>query len=270
MQTQAAIPGVRACPDCGALSSTRFCGECGRALVAPSTESTAVLLREGLSEALGVENGYWPTLRDLLIRPARVMEAYGSGEAVSYVRPFKLFFLLAGTYILLLSFAQPFEFDIGMLVQQSNPEQNRVIAEVLAKKQITQDVLNERFAQRLNTVLPLISALLLVPLALVLRRMQPQRPLRDHVLFMATLTNAMWIVCILLVPLAFLSRGVFLASAQVVGIGYLAWGIARMYPGATRTRTSLRVAGFVMADYVMTIGVTLLVQMAVLASIFVI
>lgn len=268
MQTQAAVPGLATCPDCGALNTTRFCGECGRALQAAAVaETTPGLLREGLSEALGVEKGVWLTLRDLLIRPARVIEAYWSGEAVSYVRPFKLFFLLAGTYILLLSFAQPMEFDMNHLLQ-GDAEQRQKITALLAEKNITQDVLNDRFAQRLNTVLPLISALILLPLAAVLRRMKPERPLRDHVLFMTSITNAMWIACILLMPLTLLGRGYFLAGAQAVGIGYLVWGISRMYAGRTRALTVARAFGFVVADYLLTIPLMLLVQILVMTSIF--
>ncbi len=268
MQTQAAASGLRTCPACGALNHTRFCGECGRALEAPSTEGTAGLLREGLSEALGVEKGIFQTLRDLLIRPAHVIQAYWSGEPLGYVRPFKLFFLLAGVYILLLSLVQPIEFDIKNLLQQPNPEQNRVIAELLREKGITQAVLNDRFAQRLNTALPLVTALLLLPLAALLRRMQPQRPMRDHVIFMASITNTMWIACILLLPLAFLGPMVFIAVAQTVGMGYMGWGIARMYPGTTRTRTGLRVAGFILADYLLSFPVVMLMQIIALASIF--
>ncbi|HST62241.1 MAG TPA: DUF3667 domain-containing protein, partial [Longimicrobium sp.] len=93
-QTQAAIPGLRTCPACGALSSTRFCGECGRALdapAAPASEGTSGLLREGLSEVLGVEKGVIQTLRDLLLHPVRVIQAYWSGEGAGYVRPFRIY-----------------------------------------------------------------------------------------------------------------------------------------------------------------------------------
>jgi hypothetical protein len=264
MQTQAAISGLRTCPACGALSPTRFCGECGHALD-PASES---LLRETLSEAFGVEKGVWQTLRDLLIRPASVIQAYWSGQPAGYVRPFKLFFLLAGLYILLLSFVQPMEFDLNALLSSGNAERNQKILALLQEKHITQEVLNERFSQRLNTVIPLLGALLLVPLAALLRRMKPERPLRDHVLFMASITNAMWIACMLVMPVAFLGKWAFVACAQVVGLGYLGWGIARMYPGATPTRTGLRVAGFVLADYLLTIPLMLLVQILVMASIF--
>jgi hypothetical protein len=267
-QTQAAISGLRTCPACGALNHTRFCGECGHALEASSTEGTAGLLREGLSEALGVEKGVFQTLRDLLIRPTRVIQAYWSGEGVGYMPPFRIYFLLAGTYILLLSIVQPMEFKLEDLMQQPNPEQNRAIAELLRKKGITQAVLNDRFAQRLNTVLPLVSALLLLPLAALLRRMKPQRPLRDHVMFMASITNATWLACILLLPLSFLGRAPFLVGAQLAGLGYMVWGLVRMYPGTTRTRTGLRVAGFVLANYLLILPVVLLMQVLVMASIF--
>lgn len=267
-QTQAAPSGLRTCPACGALNHTRFCGECGHALEAASAQRTDGLLREGLSEVLGVEKGVFQTLRDLLIRPTRVVRAYWSGEATGYVRPLKLFFLLAGVYILLLSWAQPMEFDMNALLASGPPEQNHAGAELLREKNITQDVLNDRFSQRLNTILPLVSALLLVPLAALLRRMQPQRPFRDHVMFMASITNAMWIACILMIPLVFVGKWAFLAGAQVVGIGYLAWSVARMYPGTTRARTGLRAAGFIVADYLLTIPVMLLVQILVMASIF--
>jgi hypothetical protein len=268
MQTQAALSGVRTCPDCGAPSSTRFCGECGRSVDASAPAGTAGLLREGLSEALGVERGYWTTLRDLLVRPGRVMDAYWSGDAVAYVRPFKLFFLLAGTYILLLSLAQPMKFSLDDLARQMNPEQFRGFTALLAEKHITQEMLNDRFVQRLNTALPLVAALLMIPMAAVLRWMQPARPFRDHVLFMVTLTNTIWIACILLMPLALVGRMAFALSAQAVGIGYTIWGLARMYRAPTRTRTGLRVAGFILADYVLTIPLMLLLQILVMLSIF--
>jgi len=43
-------------------------------------------------------------------------------------------------------------------------------------------------------------------------------------------------------------------------------GIFALYPAATRTRTSLRLAGFLLADILLTMVISLAAQIAVLAA----
>ena len=134
---------ARTCAHCGAASATRFCGECGRPMDAAPAAAPG-LLRESVAEVLGVEHGLWGTLRDLLVRPVKVFDAYLSGAADGYVRPLKLFFLLAGAYMLLLSIVRPMSFDTGVLLNSGNPEWGRALAEMMARRGLTVATLAER------------------------------------------------------------------------------------------------------------------------------
>lgn len=263
MQTTAAITGLRACPACGAMNATRFCGDCGRAVDAAPARTVEVL-KEGASELFGVDKSALRTVRDLLLHPLKVAGAVRSGNEAGYVRPFRLFFLLASVYILLLTTIQPHSFDIA---DQVRPQDMAKMVEVAAGNGISREMMNARFGQRMNMLLPLISAVLLIPLAALLRRMDRSRRLGDHVLTMASITNSMWITCILLIPLAFLGKWPFMIAAQLAGMGYISAAIIRLYPAATRVRTGLRLVGFLLADYTLTMLLSLALTLGVMISV---
>lgn len=258
-----AIPGLRACPSCGAMNATRFCGDCGRPLAAVP-QRTAAVLKEGASELLGVDAGLPRTLRDLVLRPLKVARAVRAGNEEGYVRPFRLYFLLASAYILLLTTVQPHTFE---LASHATPDQMAKMVRVAGEHGISREMMDARFGQRMNMVLPLISAILLIPMALLLRRMDRTRPVGDHVLTMASVTNSMWGMCIVLMPVAFLGKWPFVAAAQAVGVACIAGMIIRLYPGRTHLRTGMRVAAFLVADYVMTLLLSMIILLGVMFSV---
>jgi hypothetical protein len=263
MQTTAAIPGLRACPACGAMNDKRFCGDCGRA-VDGTPARTVEVLKEGASELFGVDKSALRTIRDLLLHPLKVAQSVRGDNEEGYVRPFRLFFLLAGAYILLLTTVQPHSFD---LASHATADQLAKMAKVAAGNGISQEMMNARFGQRMNMLLPLISAMMLIPLAALLRRMDRSRRLGDHVLTMASITNSMWITCILLIPMAFLGKWPFIIAAQLAGVGYISAAIIRLYPAATRVRTGLRLVGFLLANVTLTMLITFTLTLGVMVSV---
>ncbi|HEY0024397.1 MAG TPA: hypothetical protein VGB24_15885 [Longimicrobium sp.] len=263
METTAAIPGLRACPACGTMSATRFCGDCGRA-VDGTPARTVEVLKEGASELFGVDRSALRTIRDLLLHPLKVAQSVRGDNEEGYVRPFRLFFLLAGAYILLLTTVQPHSFELS---SQATPEQLATMAKVAAGHGISPEMMNARFGQRMNMLLPLISAVMLIPLGALLRRMDRSRPVGDHMLMMASVTNSLWITCILLIPVAFLGKWPFMIAAQLAGIGYISAAIIRLYPGATRVRTGLRLVGFLLAYYTLTMLLSIALSLGVMISV---
>lgn len=262
----AAVP--RTCAHCGASGTTRFCGECGHAL-----ESVAVpgLLRETAAEVLGVEHGMLGTLRDQLIRPVRVYRAHLEGNADGYVRPIKLFFLLAGLYMLLLSVVRPLNFDISELMRgatfSAGPEGAHALSELLEKRGLTQDVLNERVQSRMNTATPLAVALTLLPMAFLLRLMRRDRPFREHVMFLLTFSNSVWLVSILSLPLFWKFEGATSVLMQVVAYAYVGLGFFAYYQSRTRLRTAGRFAVYMVTDLVLSLLVGYLLMAGVLLTV---
>lgn len=263
-----ASAALRTCTHCGAAGTTRFCGECGHAL-----ESVAVpgLLRETAAEVLGVEHGMLGTLRDQLIRPVKVYRAHLEGNGQGYVRPLKLFFLLAGVYMLLLSLVRPFAFDIDELLRgataSAGSEGAQALAAMLERRGLTQEVLNERAQSRMNTATPLVVALALLPMAGLLKWMRRERPFREHVMFVLTFSNSLWIASILTLPLFWNFLGGATVLMQLVGYAYVGLGFFAFYPSQTRLRTAGRFTVYMAVDvllsllfgYALAVGVLLTV-----------
>ena len=268
MQSQPALTAdaaLRVCAHCGAAGTTRFCGECGRPLDAVPVSKD--LLRETVAEVLGVEQGLLGTLRDLLVRPVKVFHAYLHGNASGYVRPLKLFFLLAGAYMLLLSLIKPLTFDLDMLLNQPNPEWSRAMAELLERRGITQEILNERMQARMNTATPLVIALALLPMAWLLKRMRPERSFHEHLMFQLTFSNCVWLLSILLLPLMRVASSATLLGLQLLAYAYIGVGFFTYYAARTRLRTSLKFAGYVAADMALTYAVGFLLGAGVLLTV---
>lgn len=261
-----AATDVRVCAHCGAAGTTRFCGECGRTLdAAPDAKSS--LLREGVAEVLGVDHGLWGTVRDLLIRPVKVYDAYLRGNADGYVRPLKLFFVLAGAYMLLLSLVQPLTFDVEHLLRQNDPNVASQLAELVQRRGLTHEMLNERFQARMNTATPLVIALALLPLAWLLRMMRRERPFHEHLMFVITFSNCVWLLSLLLLPVMRVGSQTAALALQLLGYGYVGIGFFAIYGSPSRMRTGLKFAAYVVADLALTALVGFVLGAGVLLSV---
>lgn len=253
-------PAARNCVHCGAKSTTRFCGECGRPLdVAAAPGAPSGLLRESVAEMLGVEQGLLGTLRDLMLRPTKVFRAYLSGNREGYSRPFKVFFLLAGVYMLLLSLVHPFSFD-------TDPRLKQAIGELVAKSGVSEEVITQRVRGRMNTLTPLVIALALLPMAALLKTMRRERPFADHVMFQLTFSNCIWVLSILSVPLLLVAPQWAVLVLQLGGYAYIGRGFFAFYAARTRALTALKFAGYVAVDLTLTYLVGALLFGGVLLS----
>jgi hypothetical protein len=168
--------------------------------------------------------------------------------------------------MLLLSIVRPISFDPGVLLQQS-PELGRRLAEMMAQRGITQAVLEERMQARMNTTTPLVIALALLPMALLLKAMRRDRPFADHVMFMLTFSNCVWLVSLLSVPLMLVAPGAATVGVQLLAYGYIGVGFFSFYRAQTRALTALKFFGYVLADLTVTYVVGLLLLAAVLLSV---
>lgn len=280
MKPQAVGPAPRRCPQCGAVATTRFCGECGYPLgpLPAPPEDLRTLVRAGAAEVLGLDRRLLATGRDLLLHPARVVAAHLERRAHAYVHPLKLFFFLGGLFMLCLGWLQPFSFA-AVVSQTSSTEVNlpRVvfgaadtagIRQVFAAHGLTEETADARFVERSNAATPVATGLALLPMALILGLLQRERPRRDHLTFLLVMSNAVWILSLLLLPIFLLSQTVTVVALNAGRYLYLAVGFWAIYGGASRVGTAARFGAFALSDVVVTSLVSLLLTMAILASIF--
>ena len=258
------------CAHCGATGASRFCGECGRPLVAAPAGPAGVrdLVRETAAEALGLDRRILASLRDLLLHPGRLAVAHIEGRDAGYVSPLKLFLFLGGIYMLCLSWIQPNSFEQAELMRTGvNPARAANLQRVLAEHGLTIAEANERFQGRMNAVTPIITALSLVPLAMFLGVLHRGRPMRDHLTYLLVGSNSVWLLSLLGLPLAPVSRPIYTTVMLIGMYVYLGIGFFAVYPGP-RNRSVPRFAAFAIVDFLITSVVGVLLAALVFASIF--
>src|SRR4026209_1719286 len=185
MEAREAATATITCPGCGAVVATPYCGYCGGLLrdeVGVPLDPRA-FVREGAVEAFGLDNRIARTARDTLIRPAEVIRAHLKGGGAEYVHPLKFFLLLAGVYMVVLTWLQPFNFfaiadapdsyGVNLLQIVLGADNATELRAVFSARGLTEETANARFEGRMNTLTPLVSALSLVPLALILGVLWP-------------------------------------------------------------------------------------------------
>lgn len=91
-----------ACPACQAGLHGRYCSDCGQDS-RPDSRGAAFLMRDAFAEVFSLEGKTWHTLRDVVRRPSRLLNAYRTGVGDYYFSPFKLFLVMSATVFLFLS-----------------------------------------------------------------------------------------------------------------------------------------------------------------------
>ena len=263
-------PTSSTCAHCGAVGSSRFCGECGRALIAEPAGPQGVreLVRDTAAEALGLDRRIFASVRDLLVHPGRIVVAHVEGRDAGYVSPLKLLLLFGGIYMLLLSWIQPVSFEQGELVRAGiDPTSASNLQRLLAEHGLTVDEANRRFQERMNAVTPIITALALVPMALFLRVLQRGRPLRDHLTYLMVASNSAWLISILGLPLALVSKPAYLLVSTIGMYVYLGIGFFALYEGHRSSKVA-RFAGFAVVDFIISAALGALMGAGIFASLF--
>ncbi len=115
-------PEPRACPNCGALVVTEFCGHCGQ-----RNTQHLVSLREMVADVvddqLSVNGTLARTVVPLLLKPGYLTEEYLRGRIVSYVAPLRLLLVSLAVFLLAVEYR----------VARDRPEIERAVTAAIAK-----------------------------------------------------------------------------------------------------------------------------------------
>jgi hypothetical protein len=226
------------------------------------------LVRDTAVEVVGFDRRLWSTLRDLILRPAQVVLAHLGARAHDYVHPLRLFLFLGGLYMLLLSWVQPFTFSPDTLRQSGLSEERAAeLTALMARHGLTVEVVDARYQDRMNATVPLTTALALVPMALLLGLMHRGRPFREHLTFLLVMSNAVWLLSLLILPLAPVNRALHGLAATVLVYIYLGIGYFAVYGSESRARTAGRFALFAIVDLIVSALLGLLLGIAVFVSV---
>ena len=92
--------GQTQCANCGASSSTAFCGECGQDQK-QATLSVGLWLKEIFQELFSVDSRFLVSLRLLLFSPGKLGSEWQLGRRKKYISPTRLYIISASLFFLI-------------------------------------------------------------------------------------------------------------------------------------------------------------------------
>jgi len=99
-------PSHRACLNCGAPLTGRYCANCSQPADV-HVPSTMELIHEALEGLTHSDSRLWRTLYLLWLKPGRLTQEFILGRRVAYLPPFRLYLVLSVIFFLLASLSPP-------------------------------------------------------------------------------------------------------------------------------------------------------------------
>ena len=113
------------CKNCGVNFEGNFCPNCGQ-----KPNSGRLVLRDSLKDItdqwIGIDNPFFQTMKDLIVRPGKMIKEYIGGKRKSYTQPFRYFIFILAFYLIfrqIMGF-NPIEAFSEMLGSQELPNPN--------------------------------------------------------------------------------------------------------------------------------------------------
>ncbi|MFN2398522.1 MAG: DUF3667 domain-containing protein [Gemmatimonadaceae bacterium] len=218
-----------------------------------SDVAPTLLLREDAKEALGLDARIAATIKDLLLHPVRITRAWLAGDRSRYVAALRVFFTLGAAYMLALSILNPYSFDprdrtaAGFDARTADR-----IAGIIRERGVDPELVAERFQSRMNTAIPVVVALALFPMVGVLMLLRRSEGWYQHFVFMLGFSNAVWLLTLLMLPLAVWNDRVYALIALILIYVYLGVGYFAFYRERTPLKTTSKFVLFAVADFVVT------------------
>jgi hypothetical protein len=206
--------------------------------------------RELLDDAFVIQKGLWQTIVALLIRPRRVVEAYGKDAGTAYYSPVKWVLLTTAVLTFVLYAAVDFDRILDDQIQSSltspqtqlDEEDHAQAREIADAAAMIYKKLNRDFSA-LSTLFLLLPAISLFSFLLYRRRIAG---FSRHMAFNAYFIGEINVLqLVLVIPMFFMSteslqESGYMISLDVVGITYLLYAYLRLF--ATRRVGSWLVA----------------------------
>lgn len=107
-------PAGHACRNCGRHLDGPFCAECGQAERDGHPPSAGHFFHDLVHEFLHLDGTIFRTLKALFFQPGKLTQEYWAGHVVSWVRPIRLFLVIAAIHLLISTGVGPLNFLVQL------------------------------------------------------------------------------------------------------------------------------------------------------------
>ncbi len=213
---------MASCVNCGKVSDSQFCPDCGQNLNAKPI-SFKVISFEMTDKWLGFDTKFGRTLRDLTIRPHRLIEQYLNRNTVKYVGPLGYFVIVTALMLLVFDL---FNVNVQELILKSNESFGiDPVAEGNKQKEM-QDKLMGMISSNFRIMAGLIVPFTALGLMLTFRK--SRNYLENLVASLYLHAHTIWITVFSVLLLAISGYEPPKVLEILIGVGYFIWGIGRL------------------------------------------
>jgi hypothetical protein len=118
----------QSCANCGTPLQGPYCHVCGQPERTPMRELTA-LTQDAIEYLLDVDARVWRTLRDLMLRPGRLTEAYLAGQRMSFLPPLRLYLVASALLFLVVGMGTEVPIQIGGVSAETEAVESAAVAD---------------------------------------------------------------------------------------------------------------------------------------------
>jgi len=211
------------CPNCSEIVTGRYCHFCGQQTSVPRI-TWRYLLVELQQRLFGFDNRFMRTLKDLTIRPERVIHTVIDGVRVRYFGPLSYYFLMITLYVLLISFM---DIDMTEYTRSLSEGMNRDVSE---GQQRFQEMVNQSIFSNFR-----VFSFFMVPFFIlgtyIFFRNKKYNFLETSVLVFYAMGHPIILSILMLVPYKLGVMSSANLALPLISYGYYAWICARFYSG---------------------------------------
>jgi uncharacterized protein DUF3667 len=103
------------CRNCGHKLTGPYCAACGQAAHDGHPPTLRHFLHDLLHESMHVDGTIFRTLKALFIQPGKLTEEYWAGHIVSWIRPIRIFLVIAALHLLISTGVGPLNFRVSVI-----------------------------------------------------------------------------------------------------------------------------------------------------------
>lgn len=169
------------CLNCGAPLEGEYCHKCGQKRITRGDRSVAKFLQNFVEEFFTFDAKFFRSFKLLLAYPGELTNEYIKGKVNRYISPLKMYLFMSLVTFFISSLISPekvesFE-DLGVISNIGNY--------IIASKNISKDMLAERFNNEMSSKLPLymFGMILMFSLPLKLIYLSKKRYYVEHLVF---------------------------------------------------------------------------------------
>ena len=107
-------PASLACRNCGGPLTGAYCASCGQAEQDGHAPTLGHFLHDLFHEFVHVDGKIFRTLKALFFQPGKLTEEYWAGHVVSWIRPIRIFLIVAALHLLVSKGVGPLNFQVEL------------------------------------------------------------------------------------------------------------------------------------------------------------